>query len=237
MPDPLSEFYETFYSRTQYTGAMGKFHDLYHRAIEKGHHSNKELRILEVGAGFAEHLNFVSLDFKEYVISDLNLQENNEHMKHNIEGLGLTDDPRLKFVTCDISSIPYDDGYFDRVIITCVLHHVKDLEKALVEIRRVTKDGGTVSIYVPCDPGFVYRLIRHFASHRKQMRVMQAEMGYVKYIWSLEHINHFPGIIAKINWIFKADKIHWRGLSKFISYDFSIFKCLEISLNKETQRK
>ena len=233
MSEELQNFYENFYAKSQYTGAMGTFHDFYHRKLERHHKSNAGNRILEIGAGFAEHLKFVSADFQTYVISDLNLDKKNKYLVSNLESEGLLTDNRIEFAKCDVGSLPFKNDEFDRVIVTCVLHHVSNLEVALQEIRRVTKDKGQISVYLPCDPGLLYRFVRHFASHAKQAKIMNASMTHVKYIWSLEHINHFPGILSKLRWIFKEDDLAFRGgLSRLLPFDFSIFKIIEITVSK-----
>lgn len=233
MSKELQNFYENFYAKTQYTGAMGRFHDFYHRKLEKHHKSNTGNRILEIGAGFAEHLKFVSSDFQSYVISDIHLDESNRYLVSNLESLGLLNDNRIEFAKSDVALLPFKNDEFDRVIVTCVLHHVSNLEVALQEIRRVTRNKGQISVYLPCDPGLLYRLIRHFASHAKQAKIMNASMSYVKFIWSLEHINHFPGILSKIRWIFREDDLAIQGvISRLLPFDFSIFKIIQITVSK-----
>jgi len=233
MPDELEEFYEKYYSATQYTGAMGVFHDYYHKKLERYHLTNKDLNILEVGAGFGEHIKFVQLDFDSYTISDLHLDEVHPHLLQNLEHVSLANDERIKLVRCDILNLPFQDSTFDRVVITCVLHHVSNLEFDLQEISRVVKNNGHISFYFIGNPGLLYRIIRHYASHKKQSKVMKTSMAHVKYIWSLEHLNHYPGILAKIRWIFKHDETSFNGvLSRFIPYDLSIFKVVEIKIKK-----
>jgi ubiquinone/menaquinone biosynthesis C-methylase UbiE len=48
----------------------------------------------------------------------------------------------IKFETIDAQSIPYPDETFDIVIANHMLYHVPDRSKAIVEIRRVLKNGG-----------------------------------------------------------------------------------------------
>ena len=233
LSDELSNFYEDFYNKTQYTGCMGVFHNYYHRKLEHRHRSNLGEKILEVGAGYGEHIKFVKPDCATYVVSDLHLDPTHPRLITNLLQVGLNKDDRIELSMCDVSDLPFEDSTFDRVVITCVLHHVSSLELALKEIRRVVKNNGVISIYLPCDPGIVYRLVRHFASHKKQARIIQTSMEHVKFIWSLEHINHYPGIVSKIRWIFKNDKVMFHGLlSRFIPYDFSIFKIVEIKIQK-----
>lgn len=48
----------------------------------------------------------------------------------------------IYYKTVDIEDIPYESGYFDRVIANMVLYHVPDLDKGLSEVRRVLSDDG-----------------------------------------------------------------------------------------------
>lgn len=49
----------------------------------------------------------------------------------------------------DLMNTPFEDDYFDFVICNHVLEHVDDLERALSEIRRVLKVGGSAILQVP----------------------------------------------------------------------------------------
>jgi ubiquinone/menaquinone biosynthesis C-methylase UbiE len=58
---------------------------------------------------------------------------------------------RVRFSTGDVVHLPYRDASFDVVIASEVLEHVPDIQKALAEIRRVLRPGGTVVITVPLE--------------------------------------------------------------------------------------
>ncbi|MCR4585714.1 MAG: methyltransferase domain-containing protein [Lachnospiraceae bacterium] len=49
----------------------------------------------------------------------------------------------VEYRTIDIQDIPYDDGCFEAVIANMMLYHVPDINKALGEVSRVLKDGGS----------------------------------------------------------------------------------------------
>lgn len=51
--------------------------------------------------------------------------------------------PQVSFRQIDIQRIPYEDDMFDMVIANMMLYHVPDLKKALREVRRVLKPGGS----------------------------------------------------------------------------------------------
>ena len=54
--------------------------------------------------------------------------------------------PRLSFVAADALRLPYADGCFDAVTISFGLRNVEDPAAALREMRRVTRDGGTLVV-------------------------------------------------------------------------------------------
>ena len=51
---------------------------------------------------------------------------------------------KLRFMRIDAQAIPFGDGRFDAVVANQMLYHVPDLPRALGEIRRVLKEGGTL---------------------------------------------------------------------------------------------
>jgi SAM-dependent methyltransferase len=59
-----------------------------------------------------------------------------------------TSDARAEFRVGDICALPYDDASFDRVLSLLVLHFVPQAEKAVAELRRVARPGGTVAAAV-----------------------------------------------------------------------------------------
>jgi ubiquinone/menaquinone biosynthesis C-methylase UbiE len=68
---------------------------------------------------------------------------------------------------------------------------VDDVENSLKEARRVCKNGGVISIYLPTDPGIMYRFMRKIFTAR---RASKLRINY-EYINALGHRNHFYSII------------------------------------------
>jgi SAM-dependent methyltransferase len=54
-----------------------------------------------------------------------------------------------RFQACDLQAMPFADGTFDWVICNHVLEHIPDDRRAMREIRRVLKPGGTALLQVP----------------------------------------------------------------------------------------
>jgi ubiquinone/menaquinone biosynthesis C-methylase UbiE len=184
--------------------------------------------VLEIGGGTGEHLPYVRHDFEEYTIVDVSdIAEEKLVIPRNIPA------KKVKFILGDASKLPMESNRFDRVIVTCVLHHIPNLELAAMEIKRVAKNGAILDFYVPCDPGLVYRWARHWTSHLKQKKLMDLSWAEVKYLWATEHRNNYLGILFTIKEIFTDDKILVRRLPiPFFSWNFNLFSMVRIRVMK-----
>jgi arsenite methyltransferase len=63
---------------------------------------------------------------------------------NNAQIEGVSD--RVEVVTADVQAMPFANSSFDIVMTSLMMHHVPDINKALSEIVRVTKPGGTIVI-------------------------------------------------------------------------------------------
>ncbi len=217
----IQNYYENYYKSTHYEGLLGKFVSHYHFALESRVYCNPNPNVLEVGGGSGEHVPFVK-SYSQYTILD---PVPELVTKSNLRN--------LKFVVGRGEEIPFPDNTFDRVIFTCVLLHVDDSAKALSEARRVLRPGGIISIYLPSDPGVLFRLVRHFGSHYKQKKLSGLNMSTTKYIWSLEHKNHCLGILMQIKYIFSHDRITMRTFPlPFTSWNFNLYRIFQIQISK-----
>lgn len=103
-------------------------------------------RILDLGSGGGRHVIYLSR--KGFDVYGLDSAPSG--LAHSLIALakeGLTASVTLH----DMSSLPYDAGYFDAVISTQVIHHDKldGIKRTVDEIRRVLKAGGFVWITLP----------------------------------------------------------------------------------------
>jgi len=56
--------------------------------------------------------------------------------------MGAADAPNLRFMVLDAEELPFDDGSFDIVLSSGVMHHIRTWRDVLEEIGRVMKHGG-----------------------------------------------------------------------------------------------
>ena len=73
----------------------------------------------------------------------------------------LVDDPRVRFAVGDAQELPVDDASVDAAVSGLVLNFVPDPGRAVAEMRRATRTGGTVAAYV-WDVAGEMQLIRRF---------------------------------------------------------------------------
>ena len=99
-------------------------------------------KVLEVGCGTGQFWteNYKHIDEK----SDLTLTDFSEGMIEKIKSK--INHSNIKFEIADIEQLSYDDNTFDLVMAHHVIYHSSDKDKAISELKRVTKPGGTISI-------------------------------------------------------------------------------------------
>ena len=137
----------------------------------------------------------------------------------------------VKYEVADVQNLPFNKSSFDRVISTCLLHHLNDVEKALSEIKRVTKKGGLVSIYLSCDPGILNTLLRRLLIIPKARK-----LGFDEYpiFIAREHKNHFSSIESMISAVFKGQNIRKKYYPFYIkSWNLNTFCIFQIQINSK----
>ena len=192
----MTKFYENTYKEMFYSnGASTWATRRIHKALELRTKQFNSKKILEIGGGEGFHVEYVDQNYNEYWLTDLDPRP--------LDGLAadLFRQGKLFIKKEDAAKLSFKTDTFDRVIFMCVLHHLNDLPNSLSEARRVVKNGGHVSIYLPCDPGIVYRFIRKIFT-AKQAKRLNADYELLN---ALEHRNHFLGIYLVLKNVFNKD--------------------------------
>ncbi len=195
-----------------------------HRMVEKPFCSKSYFgRVLEVGAGTGEHVAFVRHAFDEYILTDLD-QSTLDVAKSKLRGFH---EGKLRYESQPAGGLRYEDDVFDRLIATHVLEHIYQPHLALKEWMRVLKDGGTLSILIPTDPGVAWRLGRHLGPRRN---AISQGVAY-DYVMAREHVNSCNNLIAILRHYFQGATESWWPLP-VPSIDLNLFFAFHATIRK-----
>jgi ubiquinone/menaquinone biosynthesis C-methylase UbiE len=177
----IENYYSNHYQEVCNKGLVGFASRLVHWSLENYPYASRSRfhnadEILEIGAGHGQHLPFVKGTYRSYLQCDLrpeNLRDQSSEYPNS----------KIEEISIDAENLPYENAKFDRIIVTCVLMHLQNPEKALLEWKRVCKPGGRITLYVPCETGLLLRISQILTTRRKQTK-----LGYVAdYLHFQEH--------------------------------------------------
>ncbi|HJR46465.1 MAG TPA: class I SAM-dependent methyltransferase [Actinomycetota bacterium] len=108
--------------------------------------------VLDLGCGAGRHT-YAALERGAHVVAvdlDADLLADVAAMCAGMYEEGLVPEgTTASFVHADATRLPFDDGAFDRVIVSEVLEHIPDDGAAMKEVARVLKPHGTAAVTVP----------------------------------------------------------------------------------------
>ena len=193
----LRRWYVEEYGRNAYGDGARLMQRWMHRSLERDLGADTRFdRVLEVGANVAEHLPYVRHPFSSYLMTDLQDQLP-DHVRARLAAVGAS------FEVADVQSLPYSSSSFDRVVMTCVLHHVSDPERALSELRRVARHGAQLDLFLSSDPGMAFRFARWAGPYRDARR---RGLGDVKQLVDArDHRNHVGALRRLVGHVFRDD--------------------------------
>ena len=195
-----------------------------HKSIERAHTTKTHFeKVLEIGANKGEHLQYVNHSFDQYFLTDIKSHQLTE-LPTNEKRSGLI------FQREDARQLSFASKHFDRVLCSCVLHHINDAESALVEMRRVLKPGGVADLFLSSDPGFAFRIGRYLGPVREAKKLHLD--GVKRLVDARDHLNHVAGLTRLIRHVFRNDIIIERSHPiPHFSWNLSFWKTFHIKRN------
>ncbi len=181
------------YNTHLYTGLLGFAMRYCHRQIENFNREKKYSKVLEIGAGTIPHLNYLKHDYDEYFIAETSNYAIEYHKENS----------NIKAYFYDGVNLPFEDNFFDRIIILHTLEHINDPEKFLFEMMSKLKTGGILSISLPTDPGLLWRLGKIFTKYYTAKKTYKISSNEYDYLLATEHINSIFNLISLIRYHFK----------------------------------
>lgn len=177
-------------------------------------------KVLEVGALSGQHLPFVKHNFKEWHLLDI------------VPNSSSFEDDRVSFTQGNVEDLPFEDDSFDRVLTTCVLHHLDNPIRALSEMRRVTKPGGNVTIFLPIHPGVLYDSAWKITTLRRAKKLGLEEDATMA--MALGHKNHYQSLYWQVKKVFQNDNAkHYYWPSMIHSQHLNMFHTIQYVVSEK----
>jgi SAM-dependent methyltransferase len=225
------EYYSQFYDlllEDMSSKPLSRMVRLTHKSLERNNSKEKEYKtVLELGAGTGKHFKYVKHKYNKYIESDIRPRKTIKSEKFR--------DNRLRFKIIDAQKLnQFQEGTIDRIISTCVLIHLENPSKALNEWRRViNKKNGQISLYIPCEPGFVLRILRYVTTVQKARKFGVNHL----FFHYKEHKFNYLYLKTIVDEVFIDCDVKWRKYPFiFGSWNFNLWSICTINFTK-TLRK
>jgi phosphatidylethanolamine/phosphatidyl-N-methylethanolamine N-methyltransferase len=200
MKKDIEYFYEEDrYREYLYSGLLGHLFRYQHRVLSPDNLLNKK-KVLEIGPSFEPHIKFAKLNYEEYHCLDINdSKELANYYDQNFTN--------VIFHLYDGKRIDYADNTFDRIIISHALEHILEPENFINEMLRVLKPGCLISVALPCDNGFLWRLGRYLLQKIYHRGKGVSDIDY-DYTVANEHVNTIFQLLSifKKKYVIKEQK-------------------------------
>ena len=173
-------------------------------------YSGDNLKILEVGCSSGFMLRRLRKEYPSAEICGADIIiETLKRLSRELNAEGIPT-PILQF---DLTTCPLPNDYLDLVVALNVLEHIKDHEKAIVEVVRILKPGGVFIFEVPAGPNLYDdhdRESNHYRRYKaSELEKLLTSKGFVKKRLSHLGVFIFPVfyIIKKINSCFSKNNV------------------------------
>jgi ubiquinone/menaquinone biosynthesis C-methylase UbiE len=180
--------------------------------------------VLEIGPGTSPHVSYLNKSFEKYFMLDSSLFTFNFLKKKFKKNKNIIIKRSVN------SSIPFQNNYFDRIIMSHVLEHVSDPEIFLFNILAKLKIGGYLSISLPTDPGLVWRIGRFYQKAFNVKNKLNLNRRDYDYMIATEHVNSIFNLISILKYHFSKNIVceDFLPLRFLKSVDFNLFYNLTV---------
>ncbi len=194
-----------------------------HNLYEKVALESKK-KILDVGCGTgAVTLDIALLTTGEVVGVDIDKEKLQEAERV------LSQIPNITLMESDVLDLPFDDGTFDLVVFNIVLMYIKDQQRAVNEMARVTEKGGHV--LATLEPDYATRIDYPEAPFMPMVLRNLEELGAdletgrkLKYLFNIAGLKTTIGMETESNYIIMDDET---ALNCFLSDFWNLQKLLD----------
>ena len=137
-------------------------------------HSGK---LLDVCCGRGEHMAiFKNMGFDTYGVDR--------------ESMAKEKNINVKIVDVDLQNLPFEDNFFDFVIVKAAIEHIRDVYHFMDNLYRVLKPGGKIVITTP-DWKVSYNIFYDDADHKSPFTVYSLHDLLVRYYFKNVHVQNF----------------------------------------------
>lgn len=161
--------------------------------------------LLEIGCGSGVFM----LQLKQICdnIYGLDISSDIEKVKKMLE----REDCKVQLTRASVTDLPYRNESFDCVVSMSTLEHIQQLEKAILEIKRVLKNGGLAVLGFPIANKFtdyLFSLMRAEKEHKKEFRKI--------------HPNTHRDILKALTKLFDSG-LEIRNLPSYLPLDWALY--------------
>lgn len=215
--DQFTKFYTgNNYNQHMYSGLIGYFMKLCHRSMELD--TSKKSKILEIGPGTHPHIDYLKHEFDEYYILE-KIDELEKIYKNK---------KNIKYFKYDGNKLPFENEFFDRIIISHCLEHIIDPEPFLIEMFSKLKSGGNLTIGLPTDPGILWRIGKFISANFLIKKNYNYSKNDYYYFTAKDHVNSIFSLIPIIKKNFKNISFQKYEPFKVPSVDLNLFYIIDI---------
>ncbi|MBT6093799.1 MAG: methyltransferase domain-containing protein [Rhodospirillaceae bacterium] len=187
---------------TEGNSLFNSIHNASHATIRNWLRESKEDGwTCDVGCGQGHHWEFFEGAWDRFIGIDIRLESLEKIRRRHKKGL---------LIQADLTSLPFKDGAFQRLLSIYALEHIYHLDDAVSEMARILPQGGQAYIGLPCEGGLAWNFGRKLTSERTMSK--RYNLDYRKYI-RLEHCNDAADILETLSRVFNPVRTRFFPLS------------------------